>query len=203
MPFPGFRTTVFLLALAPLLVWIAQALYGTLAPDPGKVLLIRFAHGALVLLLAALAVSSLRRLTGWVGWLAIRRQLGLWSFFYGLLHLLAYLLFILGMDLSALPQELVERPYVLVGALAFLGLALLALTSNRYSIRRLGSRWRLLHRLVYPILLLVLLHYLWVVRADLGDWSLYAAAGALLLLERSPIRGLIHRARGSCNKSAK
>lgn len=203
MPFPGFRAAVFLLALTSILVWVVQAMYGMLGPDPGKVLLIRFAHGALIFLLAALAVSSLRRLTGWAGWLAIRRQLGLWSFFYGFLHLLAYLVFILGMDLSALPHELVQRPYVLVGALAFLGLALLALTSNRYSIRRLGSRWRLLHRLVYPTLLLVLLHYLWVVRADLGDWSLYAAAGALLLLERSPIRELVHRARGSCNKSAK
>lgn len=189
MPFAAFRVVVFLVAAMPPLVWLLQAGFGLLAPDPGKALLVRFAHGALVILLLALAMSPLRRLSRWSGWLAVRRQLGLWSFFYAVLHLLAYLFFILGLELGALPAEMLERPYILLGALALVGLAVLALTSNRYSVRRLGSRWRLLHRLVYPILLLVLLHYLWVVRADLGLWSLYALATAGLLIERLPFLG--------------
>jgi sulfoxide reductase heme-binding subunit YedZ len=82
--------------------------------------------------------------------------------------------------------ELRKRPYIIVGALGFLSLLMLAATSNRYSQRRLGSRWKKLHRLVYVILGLGLLHMLWIVRADLKEWSIYAAIGALLLVLRIP-----------------
>ncbi|AZD63026.1 Sulfoxide reductase heme-binding subunit YedZ [Pseudomonas chlororaphis subsp. aurantiaca] len=130
--------------------------------------------------------DPLQKLTGWAGWIAVRRQLGLWCFAYVVLHLSAYAVFILGLDWSQLGVELRKRPYIIVGSLGFLGLLALAVTSNRYSQRRLGSRWKKLHRLVYLILGLGLLHMLWIVRADLKEWAIYASIGALLLLLRVP-----------------
>jgi sulfoxide reductase heme-binding subunit YedZ len=100
--------------------------------------------------------------------------------------MLFYGFFILGFDWAQLGVELVKRPYIIVGSLGFLCLLPLALTSNRYSQRRLGARWKKLHRLIYVILGLGLLHMLWIVRADLKEWAIYAGVGALLLAIRIP-----------------
>ncbi|MGH8757221.1 MAG: protein-methionine-sulfoxide reductase heme-binding subunit MsrQ, partial [Burkholderiales bacterium] len=146
----------------------------------------RLGLGALTLLLITLAMTPLKRLTGWSGWIAVRRQLGLWCFSYVAFHLLAYAVFVLGLDGAQFMIDLRKRPYIFVGALAFIGLLALAVTSNHFSIRKLGKRWKALHRAVYPVLGLVLLHMLWVVRADLEEWLWYAIVGALLLMLRIP-----------------
>lgn len=187
MRHPLWRGSVFLAVLAVLSWWIYQGVMGLSGPDPGKVLVDNLGQGALILLLCTLAMTPLRRLTGWSGWMVVRRQLGLWCFAYGLLHLCGYLLFILGLRFDRLLADLQERPYIIVGVLALLCLLPLALTSNRYSQRRLGRRWRQLHRLSYAVLGLALLHVLWVVRSDIGEWALYAALGALLMLLRIPL----------------
>lgn len=186
MRFPLWRIGVFLVAAIWPLLWLYQALMNALGPDPGKVLVDRLGLGTLILLLITLSMTPLQKLTGWAGWIAVRRQLGLWSFAYVVLHLSGYAAFILGFDWSQLGVELSKRPYIIVGALGFLGLLALALTSNRYSQRRLGVRWKKLHRLVYLILGLGLLHMLWIVRADLQEWSIYAFIGAVLLMLRLP-----------------
>jgi len=194
MRYRPWRGLVFATALACPLYWLYQAWIFALGADPGKVLVERLGLGALILLLLTLAMTPLRQATGWGGWIAVRRQLGLWCFTYAVLHLSAYAVFLLGLDAGQLLIDLSERPYIIVGALGLLGLLALAVTSNRYSIRALGRRWKQLHRLVYPILLLALLHMFWVVRADLREWSLYALVGALLLLLRIPYvaSGLVH-----------
>ncbi len=180
------RLSVFLsVCIAPLL-WLHQAWILDLGPDPGKALVDRFGLGTLVLLLITLAMTPLYQLTGWAGWVAVRRQLGLWCFASVVTHMLAYGFFILGFDWAQLGVELVKRPYIFVGSLAFLGLLAMAVTSNRYSQRRLGKRWKKLHRLIYGVLGLGLLHMLWIVRADLKEWTLYAGIGALLLVLRIP-----------------
>jgi sulfoxide reductase heme-binding subunit YedZ len=186
MRFPVWRVSVFVAAAVWPLLWLYEALMNTLGPDPGKVLVDRLGLGTLILLLITLAMTPLQKLTGWAGWIAVRRQLGLWCFTYVVLHLTGYLAFILGFDWSQLGVELSKRPYIIVGALGFLGLLTLAVTSNRYSQRRLGKRWKKLHRLAYPILGLGLLHMLWIVRADLKEWSIYAVIGGVLLILRIP-----------------
>lgn len=186
MRYRYWRLVVFVATLCPLLLWFYQGVMQSLGADPGKALVDRLGLGALILLLLTLTMTPLRRLTGWGGWIAVRRQLGLWCFSYVLLHVCGYLLFLLGLDFTQLLDDLRERPYIIVGALAFCGLLALALTSNQYSIRRLGKRWRQLHRLVYFILGLALLHMLWVVRSDIGEWLLYAVIGTVLLLLRLP-----------------
>lgn len=202
MRYPFWRASVFLVALAFPLYWLYLALQRLTGPDPGKVLMDSLGQGALILLLLTLGMTPLRRLTGWGGWLAVRRQLGLWCFTYVLLHLSGYLLFILGLRLDRLLEDLAERPYIIVGVMALLLLLPLALTSNRYSQRRLGARWRQLHRLVYPILGLALLHMLWVVRSDIAEWLLYAATGAgLMLLRLPPLAAGLSNIRDNMKKS--
>lgn len=186
MRFAVWRIFVFIaIAVWPLL-WLYQAWADVLGPDPGKVLVDRLGLGTLVLLLITLSMTPLQKLTGWAGWIAVRRQLGLWCFAYVVLHLSGYTAFILGFDWSQLGVELRKRPYIIVGTLGLLCLLALAVTSNRYSQRRLGSRWKRLHRLVYVILGLGLLHMLWIVRADLKEWVVYASIGALLVVLRLP-----------------
>lgn len=186
MRYPWWRLLLFLTAASVPCYWLYLGAVAALGPDPGKVLVDNLGQGALVLLLSSLAMTPLQRLTHWPGWVAFRRQLGLWSFAYAALHVSAYLYFLLGLDFTALAAELVERPYIAVGAIALLGLSALAATSTRWSMRRLGKNWKKLHRMVYPILLIVLLHMLWVVRSDAERWALYAMVAAVLLLARVP-----------------
>ena len=186
MRYPFWRVSVFIAAAVWPLVWLYQAWADVLGPDPGKVLVDRLGLGTLILLLVTLSMTPLQKLTGWAGWIVVRRQLGLWCFAYVVLHLSGYIAFILGFDWSQLGVELRKRPYIIVGALGFLGLLALAITSNRYSQRRLGSRWKKLHRLAYGVLGLGLLHMLWIVRADLKEWAVYASIGVLLLVLRLP-----------------
>ncbi|AIZ31593.1 protein-methionine-sulfoxide reductase heme-binding subunit MsrQ [Pseudomonas parafulva] len=192
MRYPWFRLAIFLIGCSFPLWWLYEAAMSLLGPDPGKVMMDRLGLGALIFLLISLCMTPFQKLTGWPGWIVVRRQLGLWAFAYIVLHVLAYLFFILGLDWGQLAIELRKRPYIIVGALGLLGLLVLAVTSNRYSQRRLGARWKKLHRLVYGVLALGLLHYLWIVRSDLEEWAFYAALGVLLLVLRVPVvaRGL-------------
>lgn len=187
MRHPWWRLLIFVAAASVPLYWLYLAATAALGPDPGKVLVDNLGQGALVLLLCTLAMTPLQRLSGWAGWISFRRQLGLWAFSYAVMHLSAYLYFLLGLDFSGFKGELIERPYITVGALGLLGLFALALTSSRWSMRKLGRRWKKLHRIIYPVLLIVLLHMLWVVRADAGRWALFASIGAVLLLARLPM----------------
>jgi len=187
MRFPKLRVGLFMVAASVLGYWLLLAAGDRLGPDPGKVLVDWLGQGALTLLLLTLSMTPLRLLTGWPIWIICRRQLGLWSAFYAFLHLLAFLTFILGWNLERLAKELLERPYIFVGFVALTGLVPLVVTSNRTSMRYLGRRWVRLHRLVYVILVLALLHMLWVVRSDLGRWLIYAVPGVVLLAVRFPV----------------
>ena len=186
MRFPLWRLGVFIAVAIWPLYWLYEAWSFALGPDPGKVLVDRLGLGTLVLLLVTLCMTPMQKLTGWPGWIAVRRQIGLWCFAYVVLHLCAYLFFVLGLDWSQLGVEMRKRPYIIVGSLGFLCLLALAVTSNRFSQRRMGASWKKLHRLVYVVLGLGLLHMLWIVRADLKEWTIYAFIGGCLLVLRIP-----------------
>src|SRR6218665_2160927 len=185
------RVVVFCLAPVLPLFWLYQAWSFALGPDPGKVLVDRLGLGALTLLLITLAMTPLQRLTGWGGWITMRRQVGLWCFAYVVLHLLAYAVFVLGLDGAQFLIDLRKRPYIFVGALAFVGLLALAVTSNRWSIRKLGRRWKRVHRSIYAVLVLVLLHMLCVVLAAIKEWLIYSLLGSFLMVLRIP--GVVER----------
>ncbi len=175
----GFRMLVAALALLPLVLLVADISRSALGPDPGEVVTERLGLTAFQLLLVTLAMTPLKRLTGWSGWLRVRRQLGLFCFFYACLHLLAFLQFIIGwQDILA---SFTKRPYILAGLLAFLILLPLALTSTRGMVRRLGKRWKLLHRGIYPAAIAAWVHFLWQARSDVGEMLAYGLVLALLL----------------------
>ena len=136
---------------------------------------------ALRMLLLALAITPLRRLAGQPLLLQFRRMLGLYAFFYASLHLAAYLVLDLGSYWHQLFEDIARRPYITVGFAAWLLLVPLAITSTRGWMRRLGRRWGQLHRLVYAIGVLAVLHFWWLVKSDLREPALYAAILALLL----------------------
>ena len=191
MPTPRYtltlwRIAVFIAALVPLAWWSSQVAINAAGPEPGRYLLLNIGQGILWMLFSTLSLTPLTKLTRWKGFTLIRRQLGLWTLTYALLHLFCYAVFILGLDLSRLGSEIVRRPYIIVGMLALVGLIAMGVTSNKGSMRKLGKRWKTLHKIVYLVLGLGLLHFLWVVRADLEQWSLYAAVGALLMILRIP-----------------
>ncbi|TWI50900.1 sulfoxide reductase heme-binding subunit YedZ [Pseudomonas duriflava] len=180
------RGGVFASALLCIGFWFYQAWSFALGPDPGKIMIDRLGLGALILLLITLSLSPLYWTTRWKGWLLVRRQLGLWAFAYAALHFCSYLVFVLGLDLARLGIELQKRPYIIVGLAAFLCLLPMAVTSNQVSMRRLGRTWKRIHRLVYVVLGLALLHMFWVIRSDIKEWTIYAGAGLLLLMLRIP-----------------
>jgi sulfoxide reductase heme-binding subunit YedZ len=158
------KPLVFAACLVPF-AWLAwDALHGTLGPDPVAQLEHRSGDWTLRALLATLAITPLRRLTGWAWLLRYRRMLGLFAFFYASMHLAIYLGIDLGGFWSQIFAEIAKKPYITVGFLAWLLMLPLAATSTRWAMRRLGRNWQRLHRLVYAAGLCGVLHYLWQVK---------------------------------------
>ncbi|WP_217390140.1 sulfite oxidase heme-binding subunit YedZ [Deefgea piscis] len=145
---------------------------------------------ALVALLLTLSITPLRQLTGYSRLIDYRRMLGLFTFFYALLHFMTYVWLDQFFDWSAIGQDILKRPFVTVGFAAFVLLIPLAVTSTKGWMRRLKRNWARLHRLVYAIAILGVVHYLWLVKADLTTPLIYAAVLAVLLGWR-----VLHRVR--------
>ena len=136
---------------------------------------------ALLILLACLAVTPLRRLTGWNELIKLRRMVGLFAFFYATLHFTTYMVLDLFFDFAAIGKDILKRPYITVGFSALVLMIPLALTSSAAMIRRLGKRWQQLHYLVYGIAILGVVHFYWLVKADIRRPVQYGAVLALLL----------------------
>jgi methionine sulfoxide reductase heme-binding subunit len=181
----GVRPAAWAAGLVPLALLVRAVLTGGLGVEPIEAVTHRTGFGALSLLMASLAVTPLRRLTGWNSLAAARRPLGLSAFGYAVLHLVTYL-FDQAFSLAYVVEDVVERPHVTAGFLAFLLLVPLALTSTRGAIRRMGRGWQKLHRLVYLAAGLAVLHFLWLVKADLREPLVFAALLAVLMLLRLP-----------------
>jgi methionine sulfoxide reductase heme-binding subunit len=136
---------------------------------------------ALTFLIVTLAVTPIRRLTGWHEVIRLRRMLGLFAFFYASLHLLTWIVLDQFFDLPAMAEDIAKRPYITVGMFAFLCMVPLALTSTAAMIRRLGRRWQTLHRLVYVAAIAGVIHFWWLVKADLREPQRWALALTVLL----------------------
>jgi methionine sulfoxide reductase heme-binding subunit len=172
------------LALLPLAALAVGAWRGTLGANPVETVTHETGHWALRLLLASLAVTPLRSHLRLAALAPYRRTLGLLAFLYASLHLATYVVLDLGLDLSHLAADVLERPFVTAGFAAWALLLPLALTSTRAMQRRLGRRWIALHRLAYLAPACAVIHFLWLVKADLRGPLLYAALLAGLLAAR-------------------
>ena len=174
----------FVLALGPLAWLLTGAVANTLGANPAEALIRSTGDWTLRFLCLTLAVTPLRQATGWHALARFRRMLGLFAFFYGVLHFLCFAWLDMGFDLAAIVNDIPKRPFILVGTAALLLMLPLAATSFNRAIKALGARrWQALHRIVYAVALLALLHFFWM-RAgknDFAEWSVYAAVLAVLL----------------------
>lgn len=184
------RPAVFLLLAVPALyyayaVWLAWTGSGNLlGTDPAQTLALATGEWTIRMLILALAVTPARYLLNRPVLIRYRRMIGLFAFFYACLHFLVFLVFLLGLEWSALGREILERPYITVGFSAFLILAVLAMTSFNRAQRKLGRRWKQLHRLVYVAAALAVIHIVWLVRSDYGEALFYGSLVGVLLLYR-------------------
>ncbi|ABF62867.1 Ferric reductase-like transmembrane component-like protein [Ruegeria sp. TM1040] len=173
---------VYLCGLAPAVWLFWQGLTGALGVEPIKALEHRYGELALQFLIASLAVTPLRRIVG-LNLMSHRRALGLLSFVYVVCHLLVWLLLDVQIP-SQILADIAKRPYITVGMLAFVLLVPLALTSNVVSIRKLGTRWRKLHKLSYPAAILAAVHFVLLAKGFQIEPLLYLGGIGVLLVLR-------------------
>lgn len=178
------KPLVFVLSLAPFLWLVFRSLTDRLSVNPIEDITLTTGIWALRFLVATLALTPLRRITGWNRLVQYRRMLGLFAFFYATLHVTTYFALDLYPFFDQMAADLTRRPFIIAGLIAFLAMAPLALTSTKGWIRRLGRRWQLLHRLVYLSALAAGIHYLWKVKVMIGSPVYYLALIGILLLFR-------------------
>ena len=182
------KAGLFAAALAPFTALAFSGFTGGLGANPVEAITHTTGEWTLRLLLATLAITPLRHLTGWVWLTRLRRMIGLFAFFYLALHFTTYAVLDASLDLAYVVEDVADRLYITVGFAAFVMLVPLAATSTNAMVRRLGPlRWRRLHRLVYAAGICGVLHYLWLVKADLRDPLVYAGILAVLLAARLPV----------------
>ena len=175
-----FKPALFLLCLLPVIWLTFGAFTDHLGANPAEALLRSTGDWTLRALCLVLSITPLRMLTGLVALARVRRMLGLFVYFYALLHLLAYSWFDMGFDMSDIAKDIVKRPFILVGFAAFLLLTPLAITSFNRAIKALGAkRWQALHRLVYGVALLAILHFFWM-RAGKNNFAEVAVYALIL-----------------------
>ncbi len=181
---PAAKPTVFALCLLPFLWLVYRALADQLGANPQEALIRATGDWALRFLCLVLAVTPLRVLSKTPSLARFRRMLGLFMYFYALVHFLSYSGFDMGFDFPEIVSDIIKRPFILVGALSLLLLTPLAATSFNAAIKALGAkRWQLLHKLIYAVAGLAILHFFWM-RAgknDFAEVAVYAGILALLL----------------------
>ncbi len=175
------QRAIFLLSLLPL-AWLARnAWLGRLTANPIEYLTHFTGDWALAFLVISLTITPLRRLTGWNEVIKLRRMLGLYAFFYASLHLTVWAFLDKFFDIPLMIEDIFMRRFITVGMLGFVILLALAVTSNTASIRRLGRRWQTLHRFVYLAAIAGVVHFWWLVKADISVPRRWAVAVAILL----------------------
>jgi len=177
------KPLVFLISLVPatLVVTDAFELTGRLGANPVEEIQDRFGIWALRFIMITLAVTPLRRLTGWNWLVRFRRMIGLFTFFYVLMHFLTWLILDQGVLLLAILEDLTDRPFITIGFAALVLLTALAATSTDGMRRRLGRRWQTLHNATYVIAMLGVWHYWWQVKKDITEPFIYAVILTVLL----------------------
>jgi len=177
----GLKPVVFLVCLVPFAQLAYKAYAGDLGVNPIEFITHFTGDWTLIFLLATLSVTPLRRISGWNDLIKFRRMLGLFAFFYAALHFSTYIVLDHFFDFQRIGKDIVKRPYVTVGFTAFVLMLPLAITSTAKMIRRLGKRWQQLHRLIYIAAIAGVIHFYWLVKADIRRPLQYAIVLLVLL----------------------
>lgn len=198
------KVLLFILALIPAGMLLLAFFQDALGANPIEAITHATGDWTLRFLLITLAVTPLRKLTGWHWLIRLRRMLGLFTFFYAVLHFGTYIVLDQFFDWRAVVLDVLKRPYITVGFAAFVLLVPLAVTSTNAMVRRLGGRrWQALHRSVYGIAILGVVHYWWLVKADVFEPLIYALILAVLLGLRAWWREVERRRQLSVPPTAK
>lgn len=187
------KPAVFAVCLIPLGQLTLNAYQGDLGANPIETITRFTGSWSLIILIASLAVTPLRRITGQNELIKFRRMLGLFAFFYAALHFATYMVLDLYFDFPAIVKDVLKRPYITVGFTAFVLMIPLAATSTAGMIRRLGKRWQQLHYLVYVSAILGVVHFYWLVKADIRRPVQYGAVLAVLLGYRLVVKWVPRR----------
>ena len=196
------KPIAFVLCLIPLALGVYDGFTDQLGANPIEAITHRTGEWALNLLLITLTVTSARRIFGWSWLTRLRRMIGLYAFFYALLHFLTYLVLDQFFDWGEILKDIAKRPYITVGFSAFIMLIPLAVTSTNKMIARLGQRWNKLHKLIYVIGVCSVFHYLWLVKADILEPVIYASILVILLAIRARFQRQSRTRRQQSNQAA-
>ena len=170
------KIIIFINSLVPLALLVWDAVFGKLGANPTEFFLRTTGVLTLIFLLITLSITPLRKYFGWNQLIKFRRMLGLYAFFYGFLHLVTYSIFDKSLSISAIISDVLQRPFIAVGMLAFFLLIPLAVTSTNGMIKRLGGKtWARLHKLTYLIAILGVIHFWMIVKSDVTYPFLFAA----------------------------
>ncbi len=175
------KPVIFFMALIPFIWLLLKVFQNDLGPDPAQALSIETGEWTLRFLLLTLAITPFRQIFRMVEIARLRRMIGLFAFFYASIHFLSWMAFILAFRWLAIAEELVERPYITVGFLAYVILFLLGVTSTNSMVRRLGKNWKRLHKFVYAASILAIVHLLWILRTDVTEAVIYGVLLAILM----------------------
>ncbi len=178
------KPIVFVICLIPLFMLVWDGFHDALGANPIEKITHRTGDWSLRFLLITLTITPLRKIFGWKQLVRLRRMFGLFAFFYVCIHFSIYIVFDHFFDVNEIAKDIVKRPYVTVGFTAFLLLIPLAITSTNKMMKRLGKSWKQLHQLVYVIAVLGILHYLWLVKADVLQPVIHAIILLILLSVR-------------------
>ena len=175
------KPSIFFMALIPFIWLLLKVFQNDLGPDPAQALSIETGEWTLRFLLLTLTITPFRQIFRVAEIARLRRMIGLFAFFYASIHFLSWMAFILAFRWLAIAEELVERPYITVGFLAYVILFLLGVTSTNSMVRRLGKNWKRLHKFVYAASILAIVHLLWILRTDVTEAVIYGVLLAILL----------------------
>jgi sulfoxide reductase heme-binding subunit YedZ len=176
------KAALFVLALAPLARLVIGLFSRTLGTNPTEVIQRSLGTWTLVFLCVTLAVTPIRKLSGWNWLLKLRRMFGLYAFFYAVMHFISYVGLDQGFDFTAIPRDILKRPFITLGFTCLMLLIPLAATSTNAMVRRLGAeRWLVLHRFIYFIAIGGVVHFWWLVKRDVTEPGIYALIVAALL----------------------
>jgi sulfoxide reductase heme-binding subunit YedZ len=182
------KPLVFLLCLLPMASIVWRIFFGDLGSDPIETITFATGDWTLRFLLITLAVTPFRQWFGLSSLVRFRRMLGLYVFFYACCHFLVWFILDHALSFSEMIEDIIDRPYITFGFSALMLLIPLAITSNNAMVRKLGRRWKKLHQLVYAIIILGVLHYLWLTKADYLEPGIYAVIAGILLFQRLNIK---------------
>ena len=179
-----FKPIIFLLSSIPFIIIISKIFLNQLGPEPIKEITLHTGEWTLLFLVFTLSMTPLKRLTNLNIWISVRRMLGLFAFFYASLHMLTYIVLDYQFDLSAISKDIFTKKFIFVGFTAWLLMVPLAITSSKKMMGILKKNWKKLHRLIYLISILGIIHFLWLVKKDLTEPLIYLLIIVILLILR-------------------